>query len=195
MRRTPRSQTASHAQHPAIAGILDMFPKSGPEWDTRWLMAQILGSVNKRRDGHWRVSVSQAGERFRIGSMRVAGTNVWVSLETRNTAEQVLHAIRSRFASGMNLAASVSPFIRRSGDSTLVEHIVERFLERETSRCRAGDISPNTLKDVRRFTRKDGEFSRWVGWDVNSITYRELEAWRLQLSDRGLSAKTARNVR
>ena len=31
-------------------------------------MAQILGSVSKRRDGHWRISVSQEGERFRIGS-------------------------------------------------------------------------------------------------------------------------------
>jgi len=93
----------------------------------------------------------------------------------------------------MGLAAAVSPFRKRSGASTLVEHVAQRFFEREEARCESGDISPNTLRELRRFVRPDGEFSRWNGWDVNAITYAELEDWRLELGRR-VSAKTAKNI-
>jgi integrase len=58
----------------------------------------------------------------------------------------------------------------------------------------AGDRSPTYLRELRRYDRPEGEFSFFKGYSIHGLGYAAIEDWSLWLADRGLSAKTRRNV-
>jgi site-specific recombinase XerD len=104
----------------------------------------------------------------------------------------VLHAIRSEVAGGATVEQAVAPFLSRPTHATLVATKAQAWIKRERERCKAGDISPTTLREYERYVT--GAFAYWRGVHVFQVGYGALEDWSGELARGGLSAKTRSNV-
>jgi integrase len=152
-------------------------------------MARTLGKLRQRGNG-WQVEVWDSGTRHRIGRAPIGGH--WTALRTRELAEMVLAAIRSEVAGGATVEQAVAPFLSRPTHATLVTTKAQAWIKRERERCRAGDISPTTLREYERYVA--GAFAYWKGAHVFQVGYGALEDWSGELARGGLSAKTRSNV-
>ncbi len=76
----------------------------------------------------------------------------------------------------------------------LVPERLRPWLETVRRQVQAGDRSPTYLRELRRYARAGGEFSWWDTRSIYEIDYAALEDWCGWLADRGLGAKTRKNM-
>lgn len=137
------------------------------------------------------------GRRLRLDSLPAAdGTRV---LLTRDSAPQVLLAIRHEVAQGKDLAATLARFSGRTAHEHLVDALLRDYVSNFTQRVEQGRRSPNTLREIERYVA--GPFQWWKGKPVEAITTTNVEAWTLYLGTlkrpdgKQLKPKSVRNMR
>jgi hypothetical protein len=137
------------------------------------------------------------GRRLRLDSLPAAdGSRV---LLTRDSAPQVLLAIRHEVAQGKDLAATLARFSGRTAHEHLVDALLREYVSNFTQRVEQGRRSPNTLREIERYVA--GPFQWWKGKPVEAITTANVEAWTLYLGtlkrpdEKPLKPKSVRNMR
>ena len=153
-------------------------------------VARDLGSV-RPCPGGFMVDVTGELRRYRIKVAPIGG--VWTKIRDHYVADAVLSAIRTRVAEGLTIDQAASLFSRRPTPENAIEVKLAALLHREEARAQAGDISPRTVRELRRLCGESGDFAYWRGLHVHEITYRNLEEWRITLGKR-VASKTASNI-
>jgi integrase len=101
------------------------------------------------------------------------------------TRGRALDDVLAELAPQTNAAAGIEPLLRR-------------WLEIFEKRVSAGSRQPRTLREYRRWAghgiSEYAHFAFWYGRTVHDVDRASLEEWEFWLFDRGLSAKTVRNV-
>jgi integrase len=72
--------------------------------------------------------------------------------------------------------------------------MLEEWVERFRQRVAVGDRSGNSLSEIERWTKPDGHLAWWYGASLFTIDRDAVEEWDLWMAQRGLGAKTRRNV-
>jgi integrase len=121
-------------------------------------------------------------------------SNRGIRITDGETARRLLEQIRGKVAEGKPILEVLAEFLPQSAKPNLVPIWLERWLDTKRREVEAGDRSPTYVRELRRYARPDGEFAFLAGYSVNEIDFGTLEDWSLWLADRGLSAKTRRNV-
>jgi len=146
------------------------------------------GAVRQRRDdGRWYVDF---GPRRRVWSLYEDGERIPLD---ENLANRLLEAIRSR-ASDVGLDAALAHYLPAESEQNRVLVRLGAWLDAKRREKAAGDRSPTYVRELERYARPGGEFSWWAGQSVHGITFGQLEDWSYWLADRGLGAKSRRNV-
>lgn len=115
--------------------------------------------------------------------------------EKEEIAEAVLNMIRVAIGRGASPAEACSPYLSQRSKQQLVAHRYGQWISIQEQRAQAGDLSPRTVAEYRRYAREGGELDFWRGQSVFDVTEAGLEAWSLELAtQRKLSPKTRRNV-
>jgi site-specific recombinase XerD len=130
----------------------------------------------------FRVVIEVDGDRWRIGQAPIAGR--WRTIDTRSLAQLVLADIRAEASKCGSWLKAVAPYLRRPDDTYLVTRWLEKFLEREQARCRAHQISPNTLAELERQVAS-GCFDWWDGRHIFAVTRGTIEDWNAALVEAG----------
>jgi integrase len=117
-----------------------------------------------------------------------------VPLTDRAVADRLLEQIRTRIVQGMTLEEAALPFLSAKNPSRRVVAQYGRWVDFQNLRADAGDLSPRTVAEYRRYARDDGEVDWWEGRTVFDITTGALEDWGLWMAGRGLGPKTRRNI-
>ncbi len=97
---------------------------------------------------------------------------------------------RTNMAPGEVLAAYLPP----SSNAKRIEKRPAAWVEKKEREHDAGDLSREYLKELRRWSKPKGHFSRWFDKSVHEIRDAELEDWADWLSGRVRGAKTRRNI-
>ncbi len=162
---------------------------SGRGCGIRWDVAEGLGKVRcrRRKDGcaRWYIDF---GRRGKLYSAR--GT----PFKDRAMAEHFLASIRVQIAEGTDTARAIERLMPESSQAHRVERWLGRWLEIMRDRTATGERSPNYLRELARWTKSEGHFSWWCGKSIYEIRAGALEDWSQWLAERGISAKTRRNV-
>ena len=158
----------------------------GADRAIRWALVGKLGRIRSRREGR----------EFYL-DFRPYG-RVWsnrgIRITDGETARRLLEQIRGKVAEGKPILEVLAEFLPQSAKPNLVPIWLERWLDTKRREVEAGDRSPTYVRELKRYARPGGEFAFLAGYSVNEIDYGILEDWSLWLADRGLSAKTRRNV-
>jgi len=161
----------------------------GTDRGIRFEVVGKLGRIRERR----RVS----GEVVYFLDFRPYG-RVWshrgIPMRHRDTAARLLEQIRGKVAEDRSLEEVLAQYLPTDAKPNLVRAWLERWLEVKRRETEAGDRSPTYLRELKRYTRRDGHFSFFSTYSIHEIDYGLLEDWSLWLADRGLAAKTRRNV-
>ena len=153
---------------------------------TRWSIVGDLGKIRRRPDtGTFFLDFRPYGRLYRHRG---------IPINNEGTARRLLEQIRGKVAEGRHLDDVLAEYLPAEAKPNLVGVRVERWLEVKRREVDAGDRSPTYLRELVRYARPEGHFSWWVGCSIFEIDYGGLEDWSLWLADRGLSAKSRRNV-
>ncbi len=148
-------------------------------------MAEGVGAIRRREDrGTWYIDLRPFGRIYGRGT---------IPFRTRRDAERVLREIQGKLET-RTLPEVLAAYLPTHAKPNLVPERLGPWLEVVRRQVDAGDRSPTYLRELRRYARADGEFSWWDTRSIYEIDYAALEDWCGWLADRGLSAKTRKNV-
>ncbi|MCP5057873.1 MAG: tyrosine-type recombinase/integrase [bacterium] len=155
----------------------------------RFELVGKLGRVRSRK--------RRSGEKTYFLDLRPYG-RVWahrgIPIRDEATAQRLLEQIRGKLADGRALDEVLAAYLPEDAKPNLVATHLPRWLEIKRREVAAQDLSPTYHRELVRYARKDGEFSFLNAYSIHEISYAVLEDWSLWLADRGLAAKTRRNV-
>jgi len=121
--------------------------------------------------------------------------------KSKADAEKILTHIRLDVARGRDPSDVVAEYQSLRGASALLYHHFRTYLDRQQKREERGDLSPNTLRETRRYLRlddsekPDGHIAGfWAHRTLHEITAGNVDDFDDWLAERGLSPKTRKNV-
>ncbi len=167
-----------------------MTPGNAPRSHRRRAKAQATGTVRVV----WRAKGPTWLMKYRLPdgteSKRIIGA-AWVKRDPRDPAGWLPR--RGRPQQGIltedAAAAQLQRFLDAQTDRTPPERItLERCVEGFLERCEEAGRSPTTLRTYRQIARELS--ARWEGWRVVDVDADELQDYRDELMERGLSANT-----
>jgi integrase len=113
-------------------------------------------------------------------------------------ASAILAHVEGEVARGRPLAEVLDVYRPKPQSETGIDPLLARWLDIFRKRTAQGSRGPRTLREYERWADPDGgryvHFSYWYGRSILDIDRAELEEWSFWLSERGLAAKTVRNV-
>jgi integrase len=169
--------------------------RHGITWDTVSDLGRVLPKRLPSGTIRWWIDFGRPhGRRVRVYSVPSAADRRPIAFANEEMAEQVLDAIRAEVRNGKTLDQVLARYCGRSAPEDMVEARLAEYIDHFEAKVRAKQRSANTLREVRRYSQADGHFSFWFGRSVNGISYGDLEDWHLWLGERGISAKTQKNV-
>lgn len=138
------------------------------------------------------------GERFFIDFGRRARPRFLYSFrgvpfETRGMAEAIAAHVEMELAKERALEDVLSE-LRPGGGEAAIAPLLARWVALMEREAAAGIRSPNYVRELARWAAPDGHFSFWSGMSVHEIDRANLREWVLWMAERGLGAKTAKNV-
>lgn len=120
------------------------------------------------------------------------------AFESKEMASAILAHVEGEVARGRSLAEVLDGYRAEPKAETSVDALLARWIEVFRKRSEQGSRQPRTLREYERWANADGGqyayFSYWHGSSVYDIDRASVEEWSFWLSEKGLSAKTVRNV-
>ncbi len=120
------------------------------------------------------------------------------AFESEEMAAAILAHVEGEVARGRPLAEVLDVYRPTPQVDTSVEPLLKRWIEVFRKRTEQGSRGPRTLREYERWANAEGGryayFSYWFGKSVHEIDRASVEEWSFWMSDKGLSAKTVRNV-
>ena len=102
---------------------------------------------------------------------------------SRHEAEVLLEMMRSAIRSGANTPDEViDAYLPAEYSKELVETWAARYLERWSALVESGDHSPNSLREIERWSKTDGHWGWWWGRDARFLTNGDAEEWHRWLA-------------
>ena len=119
-----------------------------------------------------------------------------IPIRDKETARDVLAAIRNRVIEGKTIDAALAPYRPASAPAFLVLNCAARWLKVQEDKCQLGDLSPTYLRELRRYVDPERYGEYWDGVSIYpSITYGILEDFSTWLgAEKGLSGPTRNKV-
>lgn len=172
-----------------------------------WADVRKFGAIeyDTRPNGSVRVRLcfpnpwDEGPPRLRFGDIEDDYGNVHALTDEK--ARDVLAQIRNALLSGRSKRDAIAPWIRRIQDANKIEVRVRGWLDDFALLVNAGDRSPNTLREYKRFAKH--YFGWWHGRDIHSLSRRDVKEWHAHLatlevmyeySDALLSATTRKRI-
>jgi hypothetical protein len=171
-----------------------------------WIAVGKVGKVIEERtaSGRTRIRIDfgrRRGKRIRLDSIPNPTDGQPIPLADRATAERVLESVRGVMADGCSLEQALAPFRGTTAPEDMIEARLKEYIGHFREKVAQGKRSPNSLRELERYAKKDGHFSAWYGRSIHGITYGEIEDWQLSLGKRispltgqPISPKTQKNV-
>ena len=158
-------------------------------------MARRIGRVASERLGSGRLRWFVDFRNIEgVGRVRIYSVPGVGRIKDRQMAEEVLDHVQGELRRGKSLVEVVTLYSPPESKPAQVQIKLNAWLEIMRRRVEAGDRSPGYLRELTRYCKPDGHFSWWTGRSIYEVDYASLEDWGYWLADRGLSAKTRRNV-
>ena len=157
---------------------------------------RVYEDAQSGRKPRWRIYLGQRNGR----ALYLAGLPTRLSAKpprftSRDQAEAILEMMRSAIRSGTSTPDEViDAYMPAEYSKELVEAWACRYLDRWSSLVESGDHSPNSLREIERWAKADGNWGWWWGWDARFLTNGDAEDWHRWLTSRGIRAKTRKNV-
>jgi len=153
-----------------------------------------IGVVQKRR--HRDQEQILIDFRSRRVTPRKLYTYLGVTIRTEVAAEAYLTLIRDQLARGRTLQDVLDEVGPQGGAGPAIEPMMEEWLALFRRQVNLGDRSGNTLRDYERWCTPGpyGYLTWWCGASLFTVDEATLEDWSLWMAEKGLSAKTRRNV-
>jgi len=117
-----------------------------------------------------------------------------IPFATAEDAALELRRIRSEIIAGSSPGQAIKPYLPKFARNDLVESRVATYLEQFRQRVADGHRSPNTLRDLERWTREDGHWGWWFGRTITRLSNGDVKRWHAWLGSRGIGHKTQSNV-
>ena len=168
---------ATQALMGAMSPIGGVLTKRLPSGKTRFVL-----------DFGWR-----DGKRLRLFSVPGPGGRP-LPFESSEAAQRVLAVISAQVRSGKALDAILAECRGRAAPVDAVERHLATYLEHYRAQVTAGTRSTNSIREIERYAAPGGHLDYWLGRDIRSIGYGQIEDWHLKLATGGLGPKTIRNV-
>ncbi len=170
-------------------------------------MANEFGGIyetrQKGRKPRWRIFLGKRDGRMlwisRLPSRR--GTKL-PPFESREQAQTLLDMMRSAIRSGGTTPDEIiDAYLPEEFSKELVETWATKYLDHWRARVSSGDKSPNTLREIERWSKAEGHWGWWWNRDARTLTNGDVEEWHRWLAarvipetDRTLGAKTRNNI-
>lgn len=143
-----------------------------------------FGKVRPRERGKgWRIDVRPFGFLYTVSGEH---------FRRKRDAEFVLGVIQADIRAGKPPADAVARFQPLASKPNLVTHRYAEWLAVKEREVRAGELKPRTAAEYRRYAAEVERF--WSGQTLSDVTTGDLREWLTTMAERGLGAKTRRNV-
>ena len=118
-----------------------------------------------------------------------------IPIRDRETARDVLAAIRNAMIEGKTTEAALAPYRPASAPAFLVSKCAKRWVKVQQDRCRLGDLSPTYIRELERYMDPDRYAAFWAGMSVYQVNYGTLDEFSLWLgNEKKLGARTRGKV-
>jgi site-specific recombinase XerC len=154
-------------------------------------VARELGRVRRRHGRGRRGWEIDLGKKTRP---RFLYSNRGMRFASEDAARATLDAIRDRYAKGETWQQAVDHFAPESSARNRVSTWARYYLDEQVERHRAGEISWNHRRELRRAARPEGTWGWWWTRPLGDIATPALRQWAAWLArERGLGPKSRRN--
>lgn len=142
-----------------------------------------------------RVLKRERGSAYRIDARPFGWINTFKGQPmSKRLATELLLSIRTEIARGKAPEDAVAPYLSARAKPNQVIVRYAAWLEFKQRQVDAGERSPRTVQEYRRYARPGGEIEWWEGRGIAEVDEVSLEEWSLWMARRGVGAKTRRNV-
>lgn len=114
--------------------------------------------------------------------------------DSEKTAEGVLMYMRVKAAKERSRDVAVAPFLPKTSAANEVPRLYEKWLEFKWAQVKAGQRSPNTIREYERYARPGGEIEWWHGRYAQGISAGQLDDWALWIAGRVGSPSTVHHI-